>query len=362
MVGLNFSSIEWFRIVLDEAHYMKDPKTNRSISLLGLKAQRRLCLSGTPLQNQLGDLHNLIKFLQIEPWTNNSIWKQCVEGPVQLGNPQGILTLQSIMKGISMRRLKTTVLDLPEKCEITVYLELEKPWNIRYQKNHAAFAEQFGKNRLSVQGWDSSHFFGELVNLRQLCNHPALIEKEKGTGGYFWNQSSKIVHLLKDLSLFLASGNQARAVIFSEFKRFLQIIEIALNERGIQFTTHYGKMDNDTRRKNLEYFRRDVSCKVLLATIKTAGVGIDLRCAHKVYLMEPTWNPAVEEQAIDRLYRIGQKERVQVVRYCIKNSIEGHIFQIKWKKAELAMLSVPLCGNLEFELVKKLMMEKICEN
>ncbi|EFP83470.1 uncharacterized protein PGTG_08656 [Puccinia graminis f. sp. tritici CRL 75-36-700-3] len=287
MVGLNFSSIEWFRIVLDEAQcsYMKDPKTNRSISLLGLKAQRRLCLSGTPLQNQLGDLHNLIKFLQIEPWTNNSIWKQCVEGPVQLGNPQGILTLQSIMKGISMRRLKTTVLDLPEKCEITVYLELEKPWNIRYQQNHAAFAEQFGKNRLSVQGWDSSHFFGELVNLRQLCNHPALIEKEKGTGGYFWNQSSKIVHLLKDLSLFLASGNQARAVIFSEFKRFLQIIEIALNERGIQFTTHYGKMDNDTRRKNLEYFRRDVSCKVLLATIKTAGVGIDLRCAHKVYLM-----------------------------------------------------------------------------
>ncbi|KAA1111342.1 hypothetical protein PGTUg99_006138 [Puccinia graminis f. sp. tritici] len=142
--GLNLSNVRWFRIVLDEAHYMKDPKTNRSIVLLSLKAQRRLCLTGTPMQNNLGDLHNLLKFLRLEPWSNNSIWKQCVELPVQLCDPRGILTLQNLMNGISMRRLKTTVLELPEKVERVINIELKSPWNQIYEKNHETFASIYG--------------------------------------------------------------------------------------------------------------------------------------------------------------------------------------------------------------------------
>ncbi|KAA1113731.1 hypothetical protein PGTUg99_004807 [Puccinia graminis f. sp. tritici] len=222
-MGLDLSNIEWFRIVLDEAHYMKDPKTNRSITLLGLKSQQRLCLTRTPLQNQLGDLHNLIKFLRIEPWTNNSIWKQCVEIPVQRCEPRGISTLQNLMSGVSMRRLKTTILALPKKVETIVNLKLHSPWNEIYERNHQAFSEQFGKNRVTGQGWNSGEFFGELVDLRQLCNHPALIDKQPGRKKYFWNESSKIGHLVDDLLAFLRSGLEHRAVIFSEFKRFLEM-------------------------------------------------------------------------------------------------------------------------------------------
>ena len=201
---------------------MKDPKTNQSIVLLGLKAQRRLCLTGTPLQNSLGDLHNLIRFLRIEPWTNNSIWKQCVEVPVQRCDPRGILTLQTIMKGISMRRLKTTVLDLPEKVESVINLELKAPWDQLYKKNHEQFSIQFGKNRATGNGWNSADFFGDLVDLRQLCNHPALVMDDPGTK-YSWTESSKIVNLVQDLKVFLRSGMNGRAVIFSEFKRFLEM-------------------------------------------------------------------------------------------------------------------------------------------
>ncbi|EFP94379.1 uncharacterized protein PGTG_20335 [Puccinia graminis f. sp. tritici CRL 75-36-700-3] len=222
-MGLDFSSIKWFRIVLDEAHYLKDPRTNRSSVILGLEAERRLCLTGTPLQNQLGDLHSLIKFIRIEPWTENSIWKNCIESPVEMCDPRGISTLQTIMNRISMRRLKTTILSLPEKIETIINLALKTPWNETYERNHKAFSDQFGKNRTGGQGWNSSSFFADLVDLRQLCNHPALTEKGIGTKKYSWNESSKIVHLVQDLKLFLASGAQFRAVIFSEFKRFLEI-------------------------------------------------------------------------------------------------------------------------------------------
>jgi SNF2 family DNA or RNA helicase len=164
-----------------------------------------------------------MKFLRIEPWVENSIWKNCIESPVEMCDPRGIATLQTIMNRISMRRLKTTILSLPQKLETIINLELKTPWNEVYERNHQAFSDQFGKNRTSGQGWNSSSFFGELVDLRQLCNHPALMEKGVGTGKYSWAESSKIVHLMQDLKSFLCSGVQLRAVIFSEFKRFLEM-------------------------------------------------------------------------------------------------------------------------------------------
>ncbi|KAA1113755.1 hypothetical protein PGTUg99_014918 [Puccinia graminis f. sp. tritici] len=202
------------------------------------------------------------------------------------------------MNRISMRRLKTTILSLPQKHETIINLELKTPWNEIYERNHQAFSDQFGKNQTSGQGWNSSSFFAELVDLRQLCNHPALMEKGVGTGKYSWAESSKIVHLMQDLKSFLRSGVQFRAVIFSEFKRFLEIIEVALNEERICFTTHYGKTENDTRRRNLERFRENPQCKILLATIKTAGVGIDLRCAQKVYIMIVTGSDRPQDSAL----------------------------------------------------------------
>jgi SNF2 family DNA or RNA helicase len=175
------------------------------------------------LQNQLGELHTLLKLLCLEPWTKKLIWKQCIEIPAHLCNPRGISSLQAIMKGISMRRLKNTILDLPEKRESPVNLKIKEPWDQVYQKHHEEFSIQFGKNQISGQGWNANNFFDKLVDLQQLCNHPAIIEKIPGKNNYFWNESSKIFHLIEDLKTFLSGGSQKRAVIFSEFKRFLQM-------------------------------------------------------------------------------------------------------------------------------------------
>ena len=128
------------------------------------------------------------------------------------------------MKGISTRRVKNTILDLPEKTESPVNLKIKEPWDQVYQKHHEEFSIQFGKNWISGQGWNAINFFGKLVDLQQLyCNHPALIEKIPGKNNYFWNDSSRIVHSIEDLKTFLSGGSQKQAVIFSEFKRFLQM-------------------------------------------------------------------------------------------------------------------------------------------
>ena len=145
-----------------------------------------------------------------------------MEVPVQGCDTRGILTLQSIMNRISMRRLKTMVLDLPEKIETVINLELKAPWDKIYKNNHELFSIQFGKNRVTGNGWNSAEFFGDLVDLRQLCNHPALVMNNPGPM-YHWNESSKIVNLVQDPKVFLGSVKNPRAVIFSEFKRFLEM-------------------------------------------------------------------------------------------------------------------------------------------
>lgn len=133
-----------------------------------MDAERRLCLTGTPLQNNLGDLQSLIKFLRLEPWNQEFMWKNCIERLVQLCDPEGISILQHLMSSISLRRLKTTILKLPAKIEQVVRIPLKSPWDEKYQHLHDMFAEQFGKNRIPGQGWDSAEFFRSLMDLRQL--------------------------------------------------------------------------------------------------------------------------------------------------------------------------------------------------
>lgn len=205
---------------------MKDPKTTRSNVLNGLKADRRICLTGTPLQNNLVDLHSLIQFIKLEPWSNDVLWKNCIEGRVQASDPKGIEALHNVMTHISLRRLKKTILKMPEKREVVVTIGLNAPWDEKYAVQHERFATRFGRNREEGHSWDHNTFFSELMNLCQMCNHPALVEKNVGTKQFSWMDSSKIVHLINDMQSFFCEervGDPCKVVVFSEYKRFLSM-------------------------------------------------------------------------------------------------------------------------------------------
>lgn len=205
--------------------YIKDSNAARTRIITGLNAERRVCLTGTPLQNDLNDLYSLVNFLKLGPWDKEKIWKHCMVDRVQISDMKAIMTLQLIMETISLRRLKSTILDtLPRKVQHFIQLNLERPWDQEYREIHEDFLMCFGRNRVQGQ-WDQARFFQQLNHLRQLCNHPALRETEENLRPtYRWQDSSKILMLIENLKEFFQNPRGIlvpKAVVFSEFRRFL---------------------------------------------------------------------------------------------------------------------------------------------
>ncbi|KAI9625299.1 hypothetical protein H4Q26_016321 [Puccinia striiformis f. sp. tritici PST-130] len=352
----------WFRIILDEAHLIRDAATKRSRAIIALKTQRKLCLTGTPLQNQLSDLYTLLRFIRVDPWSREEVWQTFIKPNIRRKSAKAIELLQQLLATVSLRRLKTEVLHLPPKVEQYVGLPLLEPWQEDYHHRYHNFAAKFGVDR-GGGSWDSSEFFQELTMLRLYCDHPSLIDgtrydlpKRETT----WRDSPKIIHLISDLKEHLhseQSGQIAKAVVFSQWTSFLEIVGVALLAERIPFEQLDGSRSLQQREKSLEQIRHEPNVRVLLATIGAGGVGIDLTCTQKVYLMvspvhkgnviwtiiltptrlkDPCWNPSVEDQATDRAYRLGQHCTTQIVRYFIQGSIEVNMMEIQKRKKELA--------------------------
>ncbi|POV96444.1 hypothetical protein PSTT_15654, partial [Puccinia striiformis] len=222
------SKQQWFRTILDEAHLIRDPATKRSRAILALKTQRKLCLTGTPLQNQLSDLYTLLRFIRVDPWSREEVWQTFIKPNIRRKSAKAIELLQQLLATVSLRRLKTEVLHLPPKVEQYVGLPLLEPWQEDYHHRYHNFAAKFGVDR-GGGSWDSSEFFQELTMLRLYCDHPSLIDgtrydlpKRETT----WRDSPKIIHLISDLKEHLhseQSGQIAKAVVFSQWTSFLEM-------------------------------------------------------------------------------------------------------------------------------------------
>ncbi|KAI9629098.1 hypothetical protein KEM48_011169 [Puccinia striiformis f. sp. tritici PST-130] len=353
----------WFRTILDEAHLIRDPATKRSRAILALQTERKLCLTGTPLQNQLSDLYTLLRFIRVDPWSREEVWQTFIKPNIRRKSAKAIELLQQLLATVSLRRLKTDVLQLPPKVEEYVGLPLPEPWQEDYNNRYHEFAAKFGVDR-GGGSWDSSEFFQELTMLRLYCDHPSLIDarrydlpKKETT----WRDSPKFVHLMLDLKGHLYSeqtGQVPKAVVFSQWTSFLEIVGNALGAEDIAYEQLDGSRSLQQREKTLDRIRHEPNVRVLLATIGAGGVGIDLTCTQKVYLMvspvykgkitirtliltrmppkDPCWNPSVEDQATDRAYRLGQRCTIQIVRYFIQGSIEVNMREIQKRKKELA--------------------------
>ncbi|OAV87422.1 hypothetical protein PTTG_29440 [Puccinia triticina 1-1 BBBD Race 1] len=326
--------VTWFCTILDEAHLIRDPSTKRSRAILALESQRKLCLTGTPLQNHLSDLYTLLRFVRVDPWAREEVWQLFIKPNIRRKSVKAINLLQQLLTTVSLRRLKTEVLQLPPKVEEQVAVQLVEPWREDYRNRYYEFAEMFGVERES-ETWDAAEFFQQLTMLRLYCDHPGLVDMSKWSlpkTETTWSDSPKIVHLITDLKKHLTleqGGKVAKAVVFSQWTNYLQIVGVALAEAGIHFEQLNGGCSLQQRGRSLETLRQDPNVRVLLATVGAGGVGIDLTCTQKVYLMEPCWNPSVESQATDRAYRLGQQCTTHIIRYFVEGSIEVNIMEVR---------------------------------
>ncbi|TBU34696.1 SNF2 family N-terminal domain-containing protein [Dichomitus squalens] len=539
-------SIHWFRVVLDEAHSIKETNTVGCRASCDLVADRRLCLTGTPVQNKLDDVYALIKFLRLAPFDDKNTWNEFIGTPVKYAQPLGVARLQTIMKCITLRRTKESraedgkrILSLPPRTDELRLLKFDQQEQAIYDQffneSKAEFHELSHKNEVM------KNYVGilqKILRLRQICDHFELVQnkglglpgdapspyedivatvaregldlqrgamifallREAGTtqcvecqcelsasmdanneglaevdapaapakrgrkpkasastsrtstrqnspsapqpvltrcqhlfcAGCFrastfpgwpnvqsdvhracsicqtallpsdavqlnidlamlenvfsggtkkkaakkekrqkgialedFHPSTKVRALLGDLIHFSKAnpysanydpssievqmvdgdGNclddgVTKTVVFSQWTSMLDKVEDALEIANIRYDRLDGTMKRDERTRAMEALKHDPSCEVLLVSLKAGGVGLNLTAAQRVYLMDPYWNPAVENQAVDRIHRLGQTRPVTTVKLIIENTIEARLLEVQKKKTELANITL----------------------
>lgn len=443
-------SVRWFRVVLDEAHTIKSSKSQVSMATAALVADRRWCLSGTPIQNNIEDLFSLLRFLRIEPWGNWAWWNKLIQKPFEEGDERGLSLVKSILKPIMLRRTKFStdregrpILILPPADVQVIYCELtetEKDFYEALFKRSKVKFDQFVEQGRVLHNYAS--ILELLLRLRQCCDHPFLVmsrgdtqefsdlnklakhflkggnevvegdakdvpsrayvqevveELRKGeqgecpicleafedavltpcahrlcrecllaswrtpasglcpvcrkqiskqdlitapTGSRFridvqrnWIESSKVAALLQELENLKSSGT--KSIVFSQWTAFLDLLQIPLSRRGIPFVRLDGTLNQQQREKVIQRFSEEDGILVLLMSLKAGGVGLNLVAASNAFIMDPWWNPAVEEQAVMRIHRIGQTKNVVIRRFIVKGTVEERMEAVQARKQRM---------------------------
>ncbi|KAL5709627.1 DNA repair protein rad5a [Ranunculus cassubicifolius] len=443
-------AVRWFRIVLDEAHTIKSSKSQVSIAAAALTADRRWCLTGTPIQNNLEDVYSLLRFLRVEPWGNWGWWNRLIQKPFDEGDERGLKLVQSILKTIMLRRTKSStdregrpILVLPPADIKVIYCELteaEKDFYEALFKRSKVKFDQFVEQGRVLHNYAS--ILELLLRLRQCCDHPFLVmsrgdtqefsdlnklakrflkrgqdgdvkeskdipskayvqevveELRKGEKGECpicleayedavltpcahrlcrecllaswqnhtsglcpvcrktiskqdlitaptdsrfridieknWVESSKVSGLLRELERHCSAGT--KSIIFSQWTAFLDLLQIPLSRSNISFSRLDGTLSQQQREKVIKQFSEEKSIMVLLMSLKAGGVGINLTAASNAFVMDPWWNPAVEEQAVMRIHRIGQTKNVTITRFIVKGTVEEKMEAVQARKQRL---------------------------
>lgn len=318
-------------IVLDEAQSIKNKNTLSAKAVKKLNGKYRLALTGTPLENSIMDIWSIFDFLMPAFLGRHGKFRRMYETPItKKNNVEKLQELAIKVKPFMLRRLKTDVLDeLPEKIEQVSFCDLD-PLQARLYAEMASLAKADVLSAYKKDGYQKSRMkiLTAILRLRQICCHPALIgstiEEQVNESGKF--------NLLQELVSEALSGGH-KLVIFSQFTKMLKLIEDYFAAENIK----YEYMDGQTkdRKERINSFNNDDSVKVFLLSLKVGGVGLNLTSADTVILYEPWWNPAVENQAVDRVHRIGQTLPVSAYRLIAKGTIEEKIMHLQEKKKNL---------------------------
>lgn len=443
-------SVRWFRVVLDEAHTIKSSKSQISMAAAALVADRRWCLTGTPIQNNLEDLYSLLRFLKVEPWGSWAWWNKLVQKPFEEGDERGLKLVQSILKPIMLRRTKSStdkegrpILVLPPADIQVIYCELTEAerdfYDALFKRSKVKF-DRFVEQGRVLHNYAS--ILELLLRLRQCCDHPFLVmsrgdtqefsdlnklarrflkvgqdivdgqashipsrayveevveELRKGevgecpicleafedavltpcahrlcrecllaswrssTSGFCpvcrkmitkqelltaptqsrfridiernWVESSKVSALLHELEILRLAGS--KSIVFSQWTAFLDLLQIPLSRSDIQFLRLDGTLTQQQREKVIKQFAEEDNIMVLLMSLKAGGVGINLTAASNAFILDPWWNPAVEEQAVMRIHRIGQTKKVMIKRFIMKGTVEERMEAVQARKQRM---------------------------
>lgn len=321
---------EWNVICLDEAHLIKNRETNMSRTAMQLKAKSRLALTGTPLQNHLGELWNLFQF--INPGSLGPYRAFHAKYIAPKADPEYREVLKEHTAPFILRRTKEEVLDdLPEKMQQVRYVELTPHEEEAYESMRSLIELKFKKEKTKEEKAEMKnihiHFLAELTKLRLAACSMQLIDSRWG------ETSSKITELLKILEALMRNPEN-QIIVFSQFTSYFDIIKVHLKRMGWDWLYLDGSTPMGKRQDQVMRFQNG-ECQLFLCSLKAGGLGINLTAANYVILLDPWWNPAIENQAMDRAHRIGQQRCVSVIRLISEHTIEEKVLRLHEQKKEL---------------------------
>ena len=336
-------SIEWQRIVLDEAQNIKNPKAAQTKAILKLSAKHRLALTGTPVENRLLDLWSIFNFLNPGYLGKEAQFRKSFEVPIQKDNNRvKSTTLKKLVEPLILRRLKTDksiINDLPDKVEQKLYTNLTKEQASLYE----VVVKDVEEKLKTVEGIQRKGLIlSTLMKLKQICNHPAQFLQDNSE--FSTERSHKLSRLVEMVDEAVSEGESL--LIFSQFTEVCAGIEKYLKQ-NLRCNTYYlhGGTSRQRREKMITEFQEpDTEASAFILSLKAGGVGITLTKANHVFHFDRWWNPAVENQATDRAFRIGQQKNVFVHKFVAIGTLEEKIDQMIEDKKKLAAAVV---GNDE---------------
>ena len=337
-------------IILDESQNIKNPASKSYQAVKQFKSRFKLILSGTPVENSVNDLWTQMSFINPGLLGGQQFFQNEFVTPIERKKDEvQARKLQALIKPFVLRRTKEQVAtELPPKTENLFYCQMSEEQATVYEKLKSEYRNEllkslddgtFAKRQI--------HVLQGLIKLRQIANHPAMVDSEyEGDSGKFEN----VVHTLSNV---LDGGH--KVLIFSQFVRQLTIYRKYFEEQRIPYVYLDGSTQN--RGDVVKQFQEDEKTRVFLISIKAGGVGLNLTEADYVFILDPWWNPAVEQQAIDRTHRIGQTKNVFIYKFITKDSVEEKILALQQRKLSLSRALI----TTEDSFIKSLTVEDIKE-
>jgi len=324
-----YQKIEFHTVFIDEAQFIKNETSLNAKSVKLLNAKHRFALTGTPIENSLSELWSIFDFIMAGYLNSHNRFVESYEKPILKEDMEALSDLHQHISPFILRRMKKDVLtELPDKYETKMLTELSEGQKLVYQSYLENIRSELD-SEIKENGVERNQIriLAALTRLRQICCHPStFIENYQGGSG----KLDLLMEIIPD-----AIANEHRVLVFSQFTSMLRIIEGELKDLDIPYFYLEGSTHTKDRNEYVKRFNNGEG-KVFLISLKAGGTGLNLTGADTVIHYDPWWNPAVEDQATDRAYRIGQLNKVHVMKLITKGTIEEKIYKLQRKKKELS--------------------------
>jgi SNF2 family DNA or RNA helicase len=342
-----YQRVDWQGVVLDEAQNIKNPDTQQARAARAIKSEWRVVLTGTPIENHVGDLWSIMEFLVPGMLGSRRSFVNCYVKPIQEGRDAALMEdLRKMVAPFVLRRMKTDrdiAPDLPMKIETKVYCGLKR----EQVKLYSGVAEALTREIGGAQGIRRRGLvLAALTRAKQICDHPSLVMKDLDFGA---DRSAKLERLFSLAEEMHETGD--KALIFTQYVEMGDILKHQLQERfGREVMFLHGSVFKDARDRMVRRFQEEPGPRFFVLSMKAGGVGLNLTGANHVVMYDRWWNPAVENQAIDRAYRIGQTRNVHVHIFCCRGTLEERIDELIASKKEVAGMVIESNDNWITEL------------